>query len=197
MKSRPAGRARTALGALLGAALVSSCALVGPPYASTHPNISSGARSGVLPRASGAPAIAPLANSGASTSLQPGSADSLGGPPQATPQYTLGPAAQSLVADAHRQERRHAYGLAAETLERALAIDPRNPRVWLEFAAESLAAGHAAQANGMAHKALYLAAGNLSVQASAWGLIAATLRAEGQRQAAVAAEQKAAELAVQ
>ena len=197
MSREPAGLVRTVLGALLGAALLSSCALVGPPYASTHPNMDSGGRRGVLPRPSGAPEIDPLANSGGSSASQPDGTDSFGGVPQAMPQYALGPAAQSLVADAHRQERRRDYGLAAETLERALAIEPRNPRVWLEFAEESLAAGHNAQANGMARKALYLAAGSPSVQASAWGLIAATLRAEGQRQAAVAAEQKAAELAVQ
>jgi tetratricopeptide (TPR) repeat protein len=196
MSGTSAGLARTGLAALLCAALLSSCALVGPPYASTHPNFDSGARGGVLPHSSGAPQIDPLANSGRSSSL-PGSADSFGGAPQAMPQYALGPAAQSLVADAHQQEHRRDYGLAAETLERALSIEPRNPRVWLEFAKETLAAGHAAQANGMARKALYLAAGNPSVQASAWGVIAATLRAEGQTQAAVAAEQKAAELSVQ
>ncbi len=197
MSRRPAGLARTALAALLGAALLSSCALVGPPYASTHPNTDSGGRSGVLPRSSGAPESAPLANSGGFWSRQPGSAGSSAGAPQAMPRYALGPAAQSLVADARLQERRRDYGLAAETLERALSIDPRNPRVWVEFAKETLAAGRAVQANGMARKALYLAAGNPSVQASAWGVIAATLRAEGQRQGAVAAEQKAAELSAQ
>ena len=197
MSRRPAGLARTALAALLGAALLSSCALVGPPYASTRPNTDSGVRSGVLPHSSGAPENAPLANSGGFWSSQPGAAVSSAGAPQAMPQYALGPAAQSLVADAQLQERRRDYGLAAETLERALSIEPRNPRVWVELAKETLASGHAAQADGMARKALYLAAGNPSVQASAWGVIAATLRAEGQRQAAVAAEQKAAELSAQ
>ncbi len=196
MSRDAAGVVRAVLVALLGAALLSSCALVGPPYASTHPSIDSGGRSGLLPRPSGAPEIHPWANSGRSSLAQPGATDSFGGA-QLTPQYALGPAAQALVADAHRQERRRDYGLAAETLERALSIEPRNPRVWLEFAQESLAAGQTAQANGMARKALYLAAGNRAVRASAWGVIAATLRAEGQRQAAIAAEQKAAELSVQ
>ena len=197
MSGTSAGLARTGLAALLCATARSSCALVGPPYASTHPNIDSGARGGVLPHSSGTPEIDPLDSSGGSSPQQPGAADSFGPAPQTMPQYALGPAAQALVADAHQQAHRRDYGLAAETLERALSIEPRNPRVWLEFAEESLAAGHAAQANGMARKALYLAAGNPSVQASAWGVIAATLRAEGQTQAAVAAEQKAAELSVQ
>jgi len=111
--------------------------------------------------------------------------------------YQLGPATQALVATARAQARGGNYGLAAETLERALSIEPRNPLVWLALGRESLAAGNAAQADGMARKALYLASGDPATQAASWGLIAAALRAEGRNQEALAAEQKAAQLQVQ
>lgn len=115
-------------------------------------------------------------------------------PPATSRQFQLGPAASSLVSIAQGQERSGNYGLAAQTLERALSIEPRNPLVWIALGRESLAAHNPAQAYGMARKALYLADGDPGVQATAWGLIAASLRAQGRNQAAVAAEQKAAEL---
>jgi len=108
--------------------------------------------------------------------------------------FQLSPPAAALVSMAQGQEHSGNYGLAAQTLERALSIEPRNPLVWIALGRESLAAGSPAQAYGMARKALYLADGAPHVQASAWGLIAAALRAQGKNQAAVAAEQKAAEL---
>lgn len=184
--------ARAVLAALLGAALLSSCTLFGPPYA-PPPGAPRTARGGRIAR----PRAGAQAGSQTSESLQP--SPTAPGVPAAPPvrHDSLGPAARALVDDARQQERGGQYGLAAEMLERALAIEPGNPRVWLEFARERLAAGNALQANGMARKALYLATGDVSVQASAWGVIAATLRAEGQNQAALAAEQKAAQLSVQ
>ncbi len=59
----------------------------------------------------------------------------------------------ALVGDAHTQEQSHNFGLAAETLERALSIEPRNPLVWIELGRENILAGNPAQAYGMGRKA--------------------------------------------
>ncbi len=183
-------RARCRLGTLLvllSATALSGCAVFGPPVA--------GPASGTQPRPSGQGRIQPpqsLAQPAPPTQSTP--PYSPGVPPPPAREFQLGPAAASLVSIAQGQERSGNYGLAAQTLERALSIEPRNPLVWIALGKESLAAQNPAQAYGMARKALYLAEGDPGVQASAWGLIAASLRAQGQHQAAVAAEQKAAEL---
>ena len=184
------GFARAAVGALGAAVALSGCALVGPPYAAAPPNAAASARRGVIQQPNGAQ---PGTWSAAAGQAEPGSP----GAPPAPPNYQLGPAAQSLVAMARVQQRSGNFGLAAETLDRALSIEPRNPLVWLALGHESLAAGNPAQAYGLARKALYLASGDTHAEASAWGLIAATLRAEGRNQEALAAERKAALLSVQ
>ncbi len=177
---------RTALAAvpLVTAAVLSGCTVYGPPLATrpSGPGPSS-ARRGVIqqPPAAGQP-VSPLQSTPAPVA------------PAAARHFKLSPPAAALVSIAQAQERGGNYGLAQQTLERALSIEPRNPLVWVVLGKESLAAGNPAQAYGMARKALYLAGGAPDVQASAWGLIAAALRAQGRNQAAVAAERKAAEL---
>ena len=173
--------------ALVCVASLAGCAVFGPPLpppaSEARPP---GASRGVIQQAQ--PAAQPAAP------LQSTPAPALTPAPSAVRQFRLGPAASALVNIAHAQERSGQYGLAAQTLERALAIEPRDPLVWIELGRESLDAHNPVQAYGMARKALYLANGDSGAQASAWGLIAAALRAQGQNQAAVIAEQKAAEL---
>jgi tetratricopeptide (TPR) repeat protein len=191
------GRSAAARAALcsLGAAMVlSGCALVGPPYSATHQTAARSARRGVIQQPNGMQSGVPVAPPAQAATAAP-AAGSLAPPPP--PQYQLGPAAEALVTSADVQERAGHYGVAAETLERAVSIEPRNPLVWIALARESLAAGNPAQAYGMARKALYLASGDPLAEASAWGQIAAALRAEGHNQAALAAEHKAALLSVQ
>lgn len=168
---------------LAAAAVLSGCTVYGPPRttrASEPPPLS--ARRGVIQQP---PAGAQRPPTPAPAPLQPRPAPR---------HFQLSPPAAALVSMAQAQERGGNYGLAAQTLERALSIEPRNPLVWIALGKESLAAGNPAQAYGMARKALYLAGGAPDAQARAWGLIAAALRAQGRNQAAVAAEQKAAEL---
>lgn len=186
------GLARTVTVALGLAVALSGCALVGPPYGARHSRGMTNARRGVIEQPGGA---RPRSSSAGAVQAVPSPPGTI--PPAAAPQYRLGPAAQALVSAARAQARGGNYGLAAQTLERALSIEPRNPLVWLALGRESLAAGHSAQAYGIARKALYLATGDAAAESSAWGLIAATLRAEGRNQAALVAEHKAALLAMQ
>ena len=109
-------------------------------------------------------------------------------------EFTLGAAASALIGAAHAQEQGRNFGLAAETLERALSIEPHNPLVWIELGRENILAGNPAQAYGMGRKAVYLASGDPRAQASAWELIAASLRAQGRNDEAYVAEEKAVSL---
>lgn len=172
------------IGVALVLGLLASCAVLGPPPPQT-------------------PGPTPTNPQAQGTSQAPGSArPGSQTPPEAAPappapqqrQFALGAAAASLVGAAHAQEQSRNYGVAAETLERALSIEPHNPLVWIELGRENLLAGNAPQAYGMGRKALYLASGDPHAQASAWELIAASLRAQGRNDEAYAAEEKAVAL---
>ena len=104
----------------------------------------------------------------------------------------LGMAAAALVAQAHTQARAGKDDLAEETLERALRIEPDNPVLWVELGQLWMSKGDAVQADGTGRRALALAAGDRPVQATAWRLIAESLRARGRNQEAVDADRRAA-----
>jgi tetratricopeptide (TPR) repeat protein len=143
------------------------------------------------------------ASSTAPPAAQPGTAQpepatpTPGVPEQPRPspkQFKLGAATAALVAQAHKQETGGNYTPAAATIERALRIEPENPLLWIELGQIRLSEGNAAQADGMGHKALALATGDSQAQASAWRLIADSLRARQRNQEAADADKKAATL---
>jgi Tfp pilus assembly protein PilF len=124
-------------------------------------------------------------------------------PPQNAPapparpqrQYHLGPASTSLVAQAHKQAAGGDYGLAAATIERAMRIEPDNPLLWIELGRVRLNAGDNSQADSMGRKALASATGDPQAQASAWRLIADSLRALKRNDEAAQADRRANALA--
>src|SRR5690242_7094111 len=112
------------IGAVVLGGLLTGCVLLSPPEPGTSRNTP--AYPQTQPRES-APSTAPAAPPGAQAPAPP---------MQQAPQqraFTLGPAATSLVGAAHAQEQSRNFGLAAETLERALSIEPHNPLVWIEL----------------------------------------------------------------
>ena len=180
---------RLMLSALVVGGVLTGCALMSPPPSFTPEN-SPGSEQSQERQVPPPPAPSSQA------APQPG-AQAPAPPEQQAPQqqeFTLGAAASALVGDAHTQEESHNFGLAAETLERALSIEPRNPLVWIELGRENILAGNPSQAYGMGRKALYLAGGDPRAQASAWQLIAASLRAQGRNDEAYTAEEKAVAL---
>jgi Flp pilus assembly protein TadD len=110
-------------------------------------------------------------------------------------QFHLAPAANSLVVQAHQQASGGDYGQAAATLERAVRIEPDNPLVWIELGRVRLGENNTAQADALGHKALTLATGDPAAQASAWRLIADSLRLRGRNAEAADAERHAQGLA--
>ena len=116
-------------------------------------------------------------------------------PPRAPPkQFRLSPATNALVQQAHTQAHAGAFAPAAATIERALRIEPENPLLWIELGQIRLSENNPTQAGSMGHKALALATGDPQAQASAWRLIAESLRVLGRNQEAAEADKKAGAL---
>ena len=89
------------------------------------------------------------------------------------------------------------FGLAAATIERAMRIEPENPLLWIELGRLRYTAGDYSQADSMGHKALALAAGDPRTQASAWRLIADSLRSRQRNAEAAEADKRANALSPQ
>ena len=177
-------------GALALSGLLAGCSLLSPPPGVggyPQPQEGTAPRARAPGPAATAPAAQPSPFQGSPAQPQP--------PAAPLPrQFALGPAATALVGEAHAQEQSRDLGLAAQTLERALSIEPRNPLVWIELGRENILAGNPTQAYGMGRKALYLASGDPRAQARAWELIAASLRAQGRNDEAYVAQEKAVAL---
>jgi tetratricopeptide (TPR) repeat protein len=156
--------------AALGALVLGACTLP-PPY--QPPAASSAAvppQPGAPPPASPAPA-----------------AVTAEAPPEPAPparEYRLGPAAQSLVAQAHAQAARGELPGASTTLDRALRIEPQNPLLWIEVARLRLAENDPHQAEAFGRKALALSAGDPVARAQAGRVLADALRAQRRNQEA-------------
>ena len=106
-------------------------------------------------------------------------------------QYRLGAASSALVAQAHKQMGGGDFGLAAATIERAMRVEPDNPLLWIELGRVRYTAGDYSQADSMGHKALALATGDPQSQASAWRLIADSLRSRRRNEEAAEADKRA------
>jgi Flp pilus assembly protein TadD len=117
-------------------------------------------------------------------------------PPRPPRQFRLSPATGALVQQAHTQAHAGAYVPAAATIERALRIEPENPLLWIELGQIRLSENNAAQADSLGHKALALGTGDPQAQASAWRLIAESLRVRGRNQEAADADRKAGTLSL-
>ncbi len=101
-------------------------------------------------------------------------------PPPAVPvkEFHLGPAAQSLVNQAHAQAARGELPAASTTLDRAIRIEPQNPLVWLEVARLRLSEADPRQAESCARKALSLASASPVARIAAGHVLADALRAQ-------------------
>ncbi|HWM43408.1 MAG TPA: tetratricopeptide repeat protein [Burkholderiales bacterium] len=80
---------------------------------------------------------------------------------------------------------------AAASLERALRIEPRNPRLWQELARVRLKQGQFAQAENVAARSNSWAADDKALRAENWRLIAESRRARGDNEGAQAALEQA------
>jgi len=117
--------------------------------------------------------------------------DSAVPPGQARP---VNPAVVALLNDANRALQSDRYDRAAASIERALAIEPRNAWLWHRLAIARLRQDDLGQAAALAAKSNSLATADRRLQSDNWGIIAEVHRRRGEVTAARSAEQKAAEL---
>jgi len=80
---------------------------------------------------------------------------------------------------------------AAETLERAIRLDPTSAGLWLRLARVRLQEGRADQAESLARKSMSLAPGDEDLHRASWLLIAEAREARGDVTGAAEAREKA------
>jgi thioredoxin-like negative regulator of GroEL len=98
-----------------------------------------------------------------------------------------GPAVVALFDSARTDSAAGRLGNAAASLERALRIEPRNPRLWQELARVRFAQGDYAQAESVARRSNSWAGGDAALRADNWRLIAQAREARGDAEGAKAA----------
>lgn len=109
----------------------------------------------------------------------------------AVPPAPSSPAVLALLDRADQHYAVRDLDAAAASLERALHIEPRNPRLWHRLAAVRLDQGQFDQAVQMAAKSNSLAGYDRGLQARNWRLIANARYATGDTEGARAAEARA------
>jgi tetratricopeptide (TPR) repeat protein len=102
------------------------------------------------------------------------------------------PAVQSLVDRAQAATLAGRFGDAAAVIERALRIEPRNARVWYEYARVRMDQSQYRQAENLALRANSYAGENRRLRRAIWELIATTRESRGDQQGAAAARARAA-----
>lgn len=110
------------------------------------------------------------------------------------PKVSSGGAVVALLGQADGYRKAGDSGNEAATIERALRIEPKNARLWSRLAAVRLDQGQPRQAEQMALKSNSLAAGDKSLQARNWRLVARARWSLDDSGGARAAEQKARKL---
>jgi tetratricopeptide (TPR) repeat protein len=155
--------------AVLGAALLAACALPAP----YRPD--GAARRPVVVAPAPAPAPAPTPAPSPVTLAPAPVAEP---PPLPSKEFRLGPAAQSLVTQAHAQMARGELPGASTTLDRALRIEPQNPLLWIELARLRLSESDPKQAESCGRKALSLGSASASARLAAGRVLADALRAQ-------------------
>jgi predicted Zn-dependent protease len=106
-------------------------------------------------------------------------------PPSATkPAQSENVAIAGLMQSARSDSAAGRLPTAAATLERALRIEPRNPRLWQELARVRLKQGEYAQAEQVAARSNGWAGSDNALRAENWRLIAQAREARGDSQGA-------------
>lgn len=111
-------------------------------------------------------------------------------PPVAAPKESI--AVAGLLETARTDAAAGNLANAAASLERALRIEPRNPRLWQELARVRLKQGQYAQAESVAARSNSWAGDDKTLRAENWRLIAESRRARGDTEGAQAALEQAA-----
>jgi len=130
---------------------------------------------------------------------QPPSEPSVAQPPAVVPapppaQVSQNIAVARLAEGARAESTQGEHAKAAASLERALRIEPRNPRLWQELARVRLQQRQFAQAESVAARSNSWAGSDASLRAENWRIIAEAREARGDASGARAARESADKL---
>src|SRR5262245_13939655 len=103
------------------------------------------------------------------------------------PPHPETPAVASLMDNARLDSQAGRYSNAAASLERAVRIEPRNPRLWQELARVRLSQREYAQAESCAQRSSSWAGSDNALRFENWQLIARAREARGDSDGAKAA----------
>ena len=90
----------------------------------------------------------------------------------------------ALLESAREAERGGRYATAAATLERALKVEPRNPRLWHRLATVRYRQGRHPEAEALARRSMSLSPGDAKLGSRNWRLIAAARHGQGDEEGA-------------
>jgi len=127
---------------------------------------------------------------GCATAPEPAPAPETAPPPVAAPRPE-NVAVAGLMENARADTAAGRLGNAAATLERALRIEPRNPRLWQELARVRLKQGQYVQAESVAARSNSWAGSDRVLRAENWRLISQAREARGDAEGARAALEQA------
>jgi Tfp pilus assembly protein PilF len=126
-----------------------------------------------------------------------------GGPAPPTPEAAPPPVSRSenvavagLMESARADVAAGKLSTAAASIERALRIEPRNPRLWQELARVRLQQGQHVQAEEVAKRSSSFAGSDNALRAENWRLIAQAREALGDADGARAARESAEKLSL-
>lgn len=111
--------------------------------------------------------------------------------PAPVPQQKETTAVAGLMESARSESAAGNLASAAASLERAIRIEPRNPRLWHELARVRLKQGQHAQAESVAARSNSWAGEDRALRSENWRLIAESRRARGDTEGARAALEQA------
>ena len=90
----------------------------------------------------------------------------------------------ALLESAREAERGGRYGRAAAALERALKVEPRNPRLWHRLATVRYRQGRHPEAEALARRSMSLSPGDGKLESRNWRVIAAARHGQGNEEGA-------------
>ena len=90
----------------------------------------------------------------------------------------------ALLESAREAERGGRYGRAAAALERALKVEPRNPRLWHRLATVRYRQGRHPEAEALARRSMSLSPGDAKLESRNWRVIAAARHGQGNEEGA-------------
>ena len=93
-------------------------------------------------------------------------------------------AVAALLESARAAERARQYGRASAALERALKVEPRNPRLWHRLAAVRYRQGRHREAEALARRSMSLSPTDAMLDSRNWRVIAAARHGQGDEEGA-------------